>query len=530
MRKYQNYYTEPLNIANAVVNSKNLVGQPKINLPVNEAKMAMNIADAVKNTAMDVGNYTLDTGKTWANSLAAIPQAMQGVQPKDYKDVVKITPSESSARGQELVNSFIFSNPQTGITLPQGYGDVVKTYAKQYADDLAQGAANVGRVFNPNYGLAIENAVMNNTDDVVKNTATYYDDAGTAVSNAVATNTDDAEKALIEKFKTKGLSSLTPEEKKKIMEMPSERITEIANGFKPGERLAGDRQIQAGTKSYDDVYKNSVGYGGSKVDDVQAGLNETASKFKSAKEFYLRMDDSTRDALRQKGIRGEEAITDFWNKNAVKTEPILDTLNPTGSLYADYNPQSRMTMKLGKNITTYDKTAGLKPDDLVTVYRGTSKEKINPGDYITTNYDLAKSYNGDGKVAQLKVKASDILDDINEPLGDEYIYRPQSNVANQSSVPQPAGLYDITPQNFGSKLAQSDPKALAIDEKIRAIINKDRELQDLSKAIDISRGGLLGNADQKLVREMSDKFGNRYQSLLNQELGVAQPPVTNIKK
>ena len=178
---------------------------------------------------------------------------------------------------------------------------------------------------------------------------------------------------------------------------------------------------------------------------VQGGVDtliQEASKYKSAKEFYLRINDNTRDLLRNKGIRGEEALTEFWNKNAIKSEPILDTLNPTGSLYADYNPQSRMTMKLGKNITTYDKTANLKPDEMVTIYRGASKnhKTINPGDFITTKRELAESYTGDKNILELKVKAKDILDDINEPLGDEYIYRPKSKTVVQG------GVGDYSPQ------------------------------------------------------------------------------------
>ena len=87
-----------------------------------------------------------------------------------------------------------------------------------------------------------------------------------------------------------------------------------------------------------------------------------------------------------------------------------------------------MTMKLGKNITTLDKTMGKNPEEYITIYRGVSKghNKINPGDFVTTNYDVAKSYTGDNNVVSLRVKLKDVLDDINEPLGDEYIYRPSN--------------------------------------------------------------------------------------------------------
>lgn len=171
---------------------------------------------------------------------------------------------------------------------------------------------------------------------------------------------------------------------------------------------------------------------------------QEASKYKDADEFWLRMPRAIRNALREQGIKSSEQIKNWFNKNATPKEATLDTLNPTGGLHVDYDPKSRMTMPLGKNITTYDKTANLKPDDIVTVYRGTSGGKINPGDFITTNYNLAKSYSGKGKVAELKVKASDILDDVTEPLGEEYIYRPKAAQPPLSDAPVGMGNVDVS--------------------------------------------------------------------------------------
>lgn len=111
---------------------------------------------------------------------------------------------------------------------------------------------------------------------------------------------------------------------------------------------------------------------------------------------------------------------------AMMSPNILTSVNPTGKVFAKYAPQERMTAKLGKNITTLDKTAKKPPNTLVTIYRGTIKgqSKINPGDFVTTNPNLAKDYAGAGKVLKMKVKISNILDDLTEPLGEEYIYRP----------------------------------------------------------------------------------------------------------
>jgi hypothetical protein len=114
--------------------------------------------------------------------------------------------------------------------------------------------------------------------------------------------------------------------------------------------------------------------------------------------------------------------------------PILDTLNPTGvgsrsGLHAEYNPQIRATQPLSENIVPIYKTMGGSPDDLITIYRGAPKnqKKIVPGDFITDMPELAKSYTGDGNVLSMQVRRGDVLDDIREPLGNEYLYRPNAD-------------------------------------------------------------------------------------------------------
>ena len=104
---------------------------------------------------------------------------------------------------------------------------------------------------------------------------------------------------------------------------------------------------------------------------------------------------------------------------------VLDNINPTGKVFTEYDPKSRANAILAKNIVTIDKTMGGSPDDYVLVYRGAPKNQttLNSGDFVTTNKQLAKDYAGDGVVISQKVKKSEILDDINEPLGEEYIYK-----------------------------------------------------------------------------------------------------------
>lgn len=113
---------------------------------------------------------------------------------------------------------------------------------------------------------------------------------------------------------------------------------------------------------------------------------------------------------------------------------VLDTLNPTGvgsrsGLHVDYNPQLRASQPLSENMVSIDKTMGGNPDDIITIYRGAPKKqkKIVPGDFITDMKELAQSYTGDGNVLSMKVRRGDVLDDIREPLGNEYIYRPNAD-------------------------------------------------------------------------------------------------------
>lgn len=150
--------------------------------------------------------------------------------------------------------------------------------------------------------------------------------------------------------------------------------------------------------------------------------------------------------LQHFGNQGYTAITDRYNNTRqiapVKSDGIqrLDSLNPTGGVHADYTPQTRATTPLADNITTFDKTSGKAPNEMVTIYRGAPENQkgIVAGDYITTNKELAKSYTGDGNVLETKVPASHILDDKTSPLGEEYLYRPtKSEVAPQVGKTDP---------------------------------------------------------------------------------------------
>lgn len=135
----------------------------------------------------------------------------------------------------------------------------------------------------------------------------------------------------------------------------------------------------------------------------------------------------------------------------------IDSLNPTGSVFVEYNPNNRANAKLASNIVSYDKTAGGSPEDLITIYRGLPKDKknINSGDFVTTNKQLAKDYAGDGHVIAMTVKKSELLDDINEPLSEEYIYRKSISNAQRPLTEFEQAQFDPMQRQSSNLLAQS---------------------------------------------------------------------------
>lgn len=144
-----------------------------------------------------------------------------------------------------------------------------------------------------------------------------------------------------------------------------------------------------------------------------------------------------------KQVYTRKQLTDVWEQAYAKAVPneeeenILTSVNPTGTVFTKYDAKTRATAKLADNITTLDKTMEADPDEVVTIYRGVPAKykEINAGDFVTTNRQLAKDYAGNGVVLEKQVKLSELLDDKDEPLGEEYIYRPkeEKEVAKKSA-------------------------------------------------------------------------------------------------
>lgn len=198
------------------------------------------------------------------------------------------------------------------------------------------------------------------------------------------------------------------------------------------------------------------------------------------------------------------------NKPQPKVDPnAINDLNPTGGVFVDYNPQARMTAPLGSDITTLDKTAGMKPTDTVTIYRGAPKSqgKINPGDFVTTNKELAQSYTGDGNVLSAKVPASHILDSKSSPLGEEYIYRPNQAHAEAKGGVSSTGRSSTSSRQLGkdqnqAKTAPTKPLKTSSSDRSVEISTKSSP-KDSSPQKSPARQGINQNPEPVKSQERS---------------------------
>jgi hypothetical protein len=187
----------------------------------------------------------------------------------------------------------------------------------------------------------------------------------------------------------------------------------------------------------------------------------------------------------------------------------LDTLNPTGTVFTKYNPEFRATAPLGGLLTTYDKTAEINPEELVTIYRGAPKgSKINSGDFVTTNKQLAKDYAGDGDILSMKVRAREIIDDADDPLGEEYIYRAAKGLGEVGDLAKKLPskgkvitdfyeLFEYTPEQLAMQAKFSDPSNV-VDGVYTVNKGKFR-----TEYYDDGTSAIIMNSDGRKIREFN---------------------------
>lgn len=151
----------------------------------------------------------------------------------------------------------------------------------------------------------------------------------------------------------------------------------------------------------------------------------------------------------EKAITPEEhrAVTEIAESQIeVGKEEVLNEVNPTGSVFVEYGASKRASLPLGEDMTTLSITSEESADGIVKIYRGAPKSQteINPGDFVTTNQQLAKDYSGTGHVISKDVRFGDVLDSKSEPLGEEYIYRPNADKEIGGKVDVPSTMGKIT--------------------------------------------------------------------------------------
>lgn len=163
-------------------------------------------------------------------------------------------------------------------------------------------------------------------------------------------------------------------------------------------------------------------------------------------------------------------------------EELLDSLNPTGTIHTEYGPQFRATAPLAENMVPLSQTQNIDGTETITIYRGVPEDvdqTINPGDYITTNPQLAADYAGTGNIIEENVPADHILDDLSEPGGEEYIYRPPQETPTRSTASAQAlqdskNLYDSSERRAAtaSHLEASGIEQEVIATRMRADISQ----------------------------------------------------------
>lgn len=150
-----------------------------------------------------------------------------------------------------------------------------------------------------------------------------------------------------------------------------------------------------------------------KPEKISSKLVEEARKYKSAKEFILKM-------------RG------------------------SATQYTDYTPELRKGGISKEDFRITEK--GVNPELEVTIYRGVpnTKTRIVEGDFVTTDRLSAESYAGKNNVISKKVKAKDLIhDDPNnfDPknpfrIGSEFIYSDSKNKLTKYTDEQLTDIYN----------------------------------------------------------------------------------------
>lgn len=228
------------------------------------------------------------------------------------------------------------------------------------------------------------------------------------------------------------------ETKKPILNVKSsieKQAEKYAQSVDPNYEMADRPDLTKGAKAYKEKLTELQNDTKSVTKDTPTDLISEAKKYKSGSDFYELSGSKINQQLRDKGIRGKEQVTKYWEE--------LTGKKSVDSYTMSHRPQE---MGVGYNIDelgnapdfynkpeyfkyskdgTYDESIRAllkikgKPEATVTVYRASPKNELNNGDWISLSkkYANGESLSEGTKVHSFKVKAKDIQfagDDINE--------------------------------------------------------------------------------------------------------------------
>jgi len=212
----------------------------------------------------------------------------------------------------------------------------------------------------------------------------------------------------------------------------AKKVPGVMKGLKAIKGALFGRRVVKTIKGVSDIAPDV-----SKISPDLAPLAKEARKYKSAEEFFLKSRVS-REELRKQGIKSQEAIKNWFNRNIIpreaeklpyamahrprKVSPSYDIsrkgiitkdVYTRPQLYADMTDETyQQSFKALEKIKN-------KPNANITIYRATPINELRTGDWVSLSKKYAeKEALAEGvKVSSFKVKAKDVFfagDDINE--------------------------------------------------------------------------------------------------------------------
>lgn len=216
-------------------------------------------------------------------------------------------------------------------------------------------------------------------------------------------------------------------------------------------------------------------------------------------------------------------------------EEFISRVRGSSTQYGDYVPEIRTAGMQGyENVTNL----GIKPDEMVTIYRGiddvTGKlpRKINDGDFVTTDFDSALAYTGSPKdVVSMEVSAKHLYSDNPVDFKDDPFYTGSEYVYTKSKVSplNDKELTDIYNQAHVTPKVET-PSPLSNEAKLTGVSSPDNMAKDLVESktkdeIDTKLQKIFGTHEELDSLENVDTYKNP-----NKKLAIADDYMADVER